>query len=238
MAEWNDRTELLIGTDNVALLASKHVLVVGVGGVGAYAVETLVRAGIGNITIIDADMVSITNLNRQLPALVSTVGKSKVEVMKERALDINPSVNITAINTFISEENIPEIFRQSFDFVVDAIDSVAPKVALIKHCLIHKINIISSMGAGGRVDPTKITYANIWETYNDGLAKVVRTRLKAMNMRHKLNVVWSSEPPRASSLTETSEMQNKRTSYGTIVYLPAIFGCMAGAFVIKKLTGL
>lgn len=238
MDDWKQRTELLLGSDGVATLSRSRVLVVGVGGVGAYAVEMLARAGVGKLDIVDGDNVGVTNVNRQLPALHSTVGQPKVEVMCRRIADINPEAEVKAINCFITEDSVRMLLDGgNYDFVVDAIDSVAPKVALIKHCLASGLRIISSMGAGGRIDASKVRYADLWETYNDGLAKVVRTRLKAEGIRRKLPVVWSEEMPEKAAVMLTDEIANKRSSYGTVSYLPAIFGCMLGAYVIRKLTG-
>ncbi len=237
MEKWNQRTELLLGAEGVDRLASSHVLVVGTGGVGAYAVEMIARAGVGRITLVDGDEVGMTNLNRQLPALHSTLGKPKVDVMAERIRDIHPEVQVIALSKFITADDAASLFDgANYDFVIDAIDAVAPKVALIEHCLLNKIPIISSMGAGGRLDPTKVRYADLWETYNDGLAKAVRSRLKAHGVRRKLRVVWSEEPPVRESVMLTDEIANKKSSYGTVVYLPAVFGCMLGAHVIRKLS--
>ena len=240
MESWNQRTELIIGNDGTDRLAASSILIVGVGGVGAYAAEMTARAGIGTIDIIDGDDVGITNINRQLPALHSTVGQPKVEVVKRRLTDINPHLKIAAKQEFIAAGNVAELFRdRDYDFVIDAIDSIAPKVALIEYCIDNHIRIISSMGAGGRMDPEKIRYTDIWRTENDGLAKAVRTRLKADGYRgRKLPVVWSSEPPAKHSVIATSEIANKRSSYGTVSYLPAIFGCMLGAYAIRKLLQL
>lgn len=238
MDDWKQRTELLLGSGGVATLSRSRVLVVGVGGVGAYAVEMLARAGVGKLDIVDGDNVGVTNVNRQLPALHSTVGQPKVDVMCRRIADINPEAEVKAINCFITEDSVRMLLDGgNYDFVVDAIDSVAPKVALIKHCLASGLRIISSMGAGGRIDASKVRYADLWETYNDGLAKVVRTRLKAEGIRRKLPVVWSEEMPEKAAVMLTDEIANKRSSYGTVSYLPAIFGCMLGAYVIRKLTG-
>ena len=201
--EWQSRTALLLGNKLLSRLAELNVLVVGVGGVGAYAAEMLVRAGVGHMTIVDGDVVAPSNLNRQLIALTDTIGLRKTD-------------------------------RGSFNYVVDAIDSVAPKVALIAHCLRSKVRIVSSMGAGGRIDPTRVQYADISDTYNDGLAKAVRSRLKAMGISRGLTTVWSSEPPATNSLMLTDELRHKRSSFGTVSYLPCVFGCMLAAHIINK----
>ena len=171
MEEWQSRTGLLLGEENLKRLHRANLLVVGVGGVGAYAAEMLVRAGVGNLTIIDSDTVTPSNINRQLIALHSTVGKAKTEVLAERLRDISPRLNITARQEYLEAERVAELFAdETFDFVVDAIDTVAPKTALLTYCLRHKIRVVSSMGAGGRVDPAQIRIADIAETRHCGLA--------------------------------------------------------------------
>lgn len=235
MELWNDRTNRLIGARGVARLAASHVLVVGVGGVGGYAAEMLVRSGIGKITVVDADMVCISNINRQLIALHSTIGKPKTDLFKSRFEDINPSVEVEAVHRFLTPENLDEIMNDNVDYVVDAIDTVAPKIALITHCLKNGIPIISSMGAGGRLDPTKVQYADLWETREDGLARAVRQRLKSMKFRLPLKVVYSPETPRQSSLIELEET-NKRSSFGTLATIPAIFGVFLANHVICELS--
>lgn len=235
MEEWSQRTQLLLGTEVLSRLSALNILVLGVGGVGAYAAEMLVRAGVGSITIIDGDEVNLTNLNRQLLALNSTLGERKVKVMAKRLADINPGANIESRDEFVTVEGVEAILAEKkYDYVVDAIDTVAPKVAVIEYCMRHKIKIISSMGAGGRMDPTKVQYGDISETYNDGLAKVVRTRLKDRGLSRGLKVVWSSEPVNRSAVMLTDESQNKRSSFGTVSYMPCVFGCMLAAFIINK----
>ena len=235
---WNERTSLLLGADAVGRLAASRVLVVGVGGVGAYAVEMLVRAGVGHITIVDGDSVSVTNLNRQLPALHSTLERDKVDVMKHRMKDINPDVEVSALKMFITAETVPQLLELGFDYVVDAIDSIAPKVSLIECCLRAGVGIVSSMGAGGRLDPTAVKYVDISDTCHDGLAKAVRLRLREHGIRRGLTTVWSSEPPVRRSLMMTEGERNKRSSYGTVSYMPCVFGCMLAAHVIKKLSNI
>nr|MBP8781868.1 ThiF family adenylyltransferase [Paludibacteraceae bacterium] len=163
---WTSRTQLLLGENNSSILEKKHVMIVGVGGVGAYAAEMICRAGIGNITIIDADTIKESNINRQLPALHSTIGKKKVTVLTERLLDINPNLVLKQHDVFIEKELIPSLFENlHVDFVIDAIDTLSPKIDLIRYCNQHKIKIVSSMGAGGRTDPSKIHYADISGTH-------------------------------------------------------------------------
>lgn len=236
MEEWMQRTTLLLGENNIQHLQQCHVLVVGVGGVGAYTAEMLVRAGVGSITILDSDCVAPSNINRQLVALHSTIGKPKVEVLAQRLLDINPGVQLSAQERYLEADDAGNLLLTKYDFVVDAIDTVAPKVALLATCLQQNIPVVSSMGAGARIDPTQIKYADINQTTHCGLARAVRSRLRKMNIRHKLPVVYSTEIPQADAVEEVIGERNKRTTVGTISYMPAIFGCYLAAYVLKKLT--
>lgn len=232
---WDNRTRRLLGDEGADRLAAASVLVVGVGGVGGYAAEMLARSGVGALTLIDADNVAPSNINRQLIATHSTIGQPKVVLFAERFHDINPSATISAIKDFLTPENVEEtVLGSHFDYVIDAIDTVAPKVALLECCLRHGIPVISSMGAGGRIDPTKVGYFDLWETREDGLARAVRTRMKKDGVRRKLKVVASTEKPRSHSLLEV-EAVNKRTSYGTIATIPALFGIFLANHVIIHL---
>ena len=234
MSPWLSRTELLLGKEKTEHLTAKHVLVVGVGGVGAYAAEMICRAGIGKITIVDGDIIQPSNINRQLPALHSTVGKAKVDVLKERLLDINPAAEIRAINVFLQDERIPELLdADKYDFVIDAIDTLSPKVFLIYHALNRNLKIISSMGAGGKTDPSQITIADISETYNCNLARFVRKRLHKLNVQKKLPVVFSKEQADKNAIIISEK--NKKSTVGTISYMPAVFGCYLASYVIKSL---
>ncbi len=230
------RTALLLGEEAVATLAQKRVLVVGVGGVGAYAVEMLIRTGVGHLTLMDADDVNPTNLNRQLPALRSTIGEAKVDVLARRCHDINPQCTVDARREFLTADSVDQLLDEGFDFVIDAIDSVAPKVALIERCYRRRIKLISSMGAGGRIDPSKLRYADIADTFHDGLARVVRQRLKQRGILHGIKVVFSEEAPQRASLIFTDEIANKTSSYGTVAWIPAMFGCMLAAHAINVMT--
>ena len=232
--EGRSRTELLIGEEGCQRLASAHVVVVGVGGVGGYAAEILARSGVGHLTLIDADDVAESNLNRQLIALNSTIGESKVALFKERFKDINSDIDVRAVKEFLTPDNIDSLIGEKPDFVIDAIDTVAPKVALISHAIKQRIPIISSMGAGGRIDPTAVGYFDLWQTREDGLARAVRQRLKKEGLRRPLKVVASTEAPRQSAVVELN-LQNKRSSYGTIASIPAIFGIMLANYVILRL---
>lgn len=231
---WDSRTRRLLGDEAVERLARAKVVVVGAGGVGGYAVETLVRSGVGHIVIIDADNVAESNINRQLIALRSTVGEPKVSLFAQRCRDINPEISVTAVKEFVTSENAAALISTDADFVIDAIDTVAPKMAVIMHCLANRIPVISSMGAGGRIDPTKIGYFDISETREDGLARAVRQRLKKAGIRKPLKVVASTEAPCRRAVIELEE-QNKRSSYGTIISIPAIFGIYLANYAIVKL---
>lgn len=236
MEEWKLRTSLLLGGNTTQHLQQCHILVVGVGGVGAYAAEMLVRAGIGRMTIIDSDTVAASNINRQLIALHSTIGKPKVDVLAQRLQDINPSLQLTVIQTYLDTDSVDTLLQTKYDFVVDAIDTVAPKAALLASCLQQNIAVVSSMGAGARIDPSQIKYADIADTCHCGLARAVRTRLRKMNIRRKLPVVFSTEIPDSTAIEEVTGERNKRTTVGTVSYMPAIFGCYLAAYVIRKLT--
>lgn len=231
---WDSRTRRLLGDEAVERLARAKVVVVGAGGVGGYAVETLVRSGVGHIVIIDADNVAESNINRQLIALRSTVGEPKVSLFAQRCRDINPEISVTAVKEFVTPENAAALIGTDADFVIDAIDTVAPKMAVIMHCLHNRIPVISSMGAGGRIDPTKIGYFDISETREDGLARAVRQRLKKAGIRKPLKVVASTEAPCRRAVIELEE-QNKRSSYGTLMSIPSIFGIYLANYAIVKL---
>lgn len=231
---WDDRTERLIGAEGVGALGRARVLIVGVGGVGGYAAEMLARSGVGHLTLVDADCVSVSNLNRQLIALRSGLGESKTSLFARRFTDINPLMEVDAREIYLSEENVGEILSEGYDYVVDCIDTISPKVALILGCKERGIPIISSMGAGGRLDPSKAGYFSLWETKEDGLARAVRTRLKRLGKHPSLKVVASTESPLSSSLV-AAEGRNKRTSYGTLATVPAVFGILLANHVILKL---
>ncbi len=225
-----------MGKAGIEKLQQAHVLVAGVGGVGSYAAEMIVRAGIGEITLIDADVVKASNRNRQLPALSSTEDQLKVDVMARRLLDINPYVKINKIDYFIKQELIPDILNQKLDYVVDAIDSLSPKVFLIVHTLQNEIPLISSMGAGGKMDPAQVQIADISESYNCKLARMIRKRLTKFGIKKGFEVVFSPEEVNKDHVIFVEDEQNKKTTVGTISYMPALFGIMAASQVIRKLT--
>lgn len=237
MEEWLSRTCLLMGDAAMERLQQAHVMVVGVGGVGAYAAEMIVRAGIGHLTIVDGDTVAESNLNRQLVALHSTLGKPKTEVLAARLLDINPGLKLTAEQRFLEAGDIPALLeREQVDFVVDAIDTLAPKIALITYCLRHKVKIVSSMGAGGRKDPSAIRIADIADTYHCGLARAVRLRLRKAGITKGLKTVFSTEQADPRAVVTVEDERYKKSTVGTVSYLPAVFGCYLASYVIGKLT--
>lgn len=236
MKEWQQRTQLLLGDEKMERLRRAHVLVVGLGGVGAYAAEMICRAGVGRMTIVDADTVQPTNINRQLPALHSTIGKKKAEVLEARYKDINPDLELTVLPVFLKDENIPELLdAASYDFVVDAIDTLSPKCYLIAEAMKRHIKIVSSMGAGAKSDITQVCFADIWETYHCGLSKAVRKRLQKMGIKRKLPVVFSTEQADPNAVLLTEDEMNKKSTCGTVSYMPAVFGCYLAEYVIKRL---
>lgn len=230
------RTELLVKEEGIEKLQSANILIVGLGGVGSFAAEFLVRSGIGNLTIVDGDTVDITNINRQLPALNSTIGKNKTDVVAERILDINPEINLKKINEFLEPERMEEILTQEkFDYVLDCIDSLSPKLALIITCKRKKIKLVSAMGAGGKTDPSKVMVRDISKTNNCFLAKQIRKKLKKEQIHKGFRCVFSTEIQDENSLKMTDGSNYKKSFYGTISYMPAIFGLYAAAEVIRFL---
>lgn len=236
MEDWKQRTRLLLGEEKMERLQQAHVLVVGLGGVGAYAAEMICRAGVGRMTIVDADTVQPTNINRQLPALHSTMGREKAEVLAARFKDINPDIQLTVLPVFLKDDNIPELLDATrYDFIVDAIDTLAPKCYLIAEALKRHIKIVSSMGAGAKSDITQIRFADIWDTYHCGLSKAVRKRLQKLGVKRKLPVVFSTEQADPKAVLLTEDEQNKKSTCGTVSYMPAVFGCYLAEYVIKRL---
>ncbi|AWG22224.1 tRNA threonylcarbamoyladenosine dehydratase [Flavobacterium faecale] len=234
MAEWTERAELLFTTEGLEKLQKAHILVVGLGGVGSFAAEFLARAGVGAMTIVDGDVVDITNINRQLPALHSTVGQPKIEVIAARLLDINPELKLIKIQEFLSPERAFEIISKEYDYVLDCIDSVTPKLNLIIGAKRKRVKIISSMGAGGKMEASKVKVADISRTVNCYFAKTIRKRLKKEKI-DKLKVVFSSEIQKQSSLKMTDGANYKRSFYGTNSYMPGLFGLYAAETVIRHL---
>lgn len=233
---WLERTELLLGEDKLAKLKNAHVLVVGLGGVGAYGAEQLCRAGIGKMTIVDGDVVEESNRNRQLPALLSTKGLPKAEVLAARFRDINPGIELTVINDFIRDEKtIGLLSSQPFDYVVDAIDTLSPKVFLVYHAQQLGLKVVSSMGAGGKMDPSKIQLADISKSHTCGLARMLRKRLSRLGIKKGVKVVFSPEEISEHAI-RLEESQNKKSTVGTISYMPPLFGCFIASAVIRDLT--
>lgn len=233
---WLERTELLIKEEGIDKLTNATVLVVGLGGVGSFAAEFLARSGVGNMTIVDGDTVDITNINRQLPALHSTIGKHKVDVVGDRLMDINPALNLVRINEFLNPERMAEVLDSApFDYVLDCIDSITPKVTLILAAKRRRIKIVSAMGAGGKSDPSKVLVRDISKTQECHLAKQVRKRLKKEKIDKGIRCVFSSEIQDETSLKLTDGSNYKRSFYGTISYIPAIFGLYAASEVINYL---
>ncbi len=232
---WTARTKLLLKAEGIEKLKKAKVLLVGLGGVGAYAAELICRAGVGKMTIIDGDKINPSNRNRQLLALLSTEGKQKAWVMEKRLKEINPQIELTSINEFIRDERMLEILSEDFDYVVDAIDSLSPKIYLIYHCMNKKLPLISSMGAGGKTDPSKVEIADISKSFNCKLAYILRKRLRKLGISKGFNVVFSSEKADEQAVLLVEGEMNKKSTVGTISYMPAIFGCFCAAEVIRNL---
>lgn len=231
------RTTLLYGDERMARIRSAHVLVVGTGGVGAYAAEMLCRAGVGHLTLVDADTVSPSNINRQLPALHSTVGRSKVGVLAERFRDINPEVQLTLHEEYLTPEGVDALLDAApYAYVIDAIDTIQPKVALLTACIRRRQPVIASMGAGAKTDITAIQYADIWQTYHCGLSKSVRSGLARAGLRgRKLPVVFCAQQADRAALLTVEGERNKKTTAGTVSYMPATFGNYLAAWVLNRL---
>ena len=237
MEGWLERTELLLGKEKLTLLRNANVLVVGVGGVGAYAAEMIVRAGVGRMTIADADRVSESNINRQLVALHSTIGREKCDILAERLKDINPSLKLTTVNRFIKDSETDELLNSDkFDYVVDAIDTLSPKLALIKGAMDRGIPLVSSMGAGAKCDPTLMEIKDIAKTHHCPLAHMLRKRLHKLGIRKGFWAVFSPEPVREGAMILCEE-QNKKSNVGTISYIPALFGIGCASVVVRDLIG-
>lgn len=232
---WMSRTNLLLGEEKIEKLVNSHVLVVGLGGVGGICAEMIARAGVGKMTIVDADTVDPSNRNRQIPATKSTEGKLKAEVLADRIRDINPEIDLTVLCEYLRDERMFEVLdSNNFDYAVDCIDTLAPKLFFIKGCKERGLPLISSMGAGGKVDPTRVRVVDLFDTYNCTLSKHVRKRLRQMGVKENVKVVWSPEdidPTRVVPMQGT----NKSSIIGTISYMPAVFGCTVASVVIRDL---
>jgi len=233
------RTQLMLGDDLVEKLMVKNVLVVGLGGVGGICAEMIVRAGVGKMTIVDNDTIDASNINRQIPALHSTVSQSKAQVLAARLMDINPLLELTILEVFVEDASMLELIeKEAWDYVVDCIDTLSAKVDLIKACMDRKLAIVSSMGAGGKVDPSQISVTDLSKTYECNLARYVRKRLQVMGIKKGLKVVFSPEKPDQSKIIESDKVFPKKSIIGTLSYMPAIFGCTVASVVIRDLMAI
>jgi tRNA A37 threonylcarbamoyladenosine dehydratase len=235
---WLSRTELLIGRENLEKLMRAHVMVVGMGGVGSFAAEFICRAGVGEMTIVDGDVVDPSNRNRQLPALATNHGQSKVKIMAERLLQINPELKLHVINEFVNPDKVDEITKGHFDYVVDAIDSITPKITFIQAAFAKRLRMVSSMGAGGKFDPTRLQVTDISKTYNCPFAHQIRKQLRGYGITKGIKAVFSPEEPDKNSIMLTDGKNYKKSAYGTISYLPATFGATLASVVIRDIIGM
>ncbi len=232
---WQERTLQLLGKEKAARLRNANVLVVGMGGVGSMAAEMICRSGVGKMSIIDGDTIQPGNINRQLPATHSTLGLEKAMVMGERLKDINPGLELTVINEFVKEDRIPEILQEPFDYVVDAIDTLSPKIYLIYHAIQRGLKLASSMGSGGKLDPSQIRVADFGDTYNCRLAYLLRKKLRKLDVHGGFKVVFSTEQVPKEMIIPVEDEPNKKSTVGTSSYIPAIFGCTLASIVIRDL---
>ena len=236
---WMSRTQLMLGDDLVEKLMVKNVLVVGLGGVGGICAEMIVRAGVGKMTIVDNDTIDASNINRQIPALHSTVSQSKAQILAARLMDINPLLELTILEVFVEDASMLELIeKEALENVVDCIDTISAKVYLIKACMDRKLAIVSSMGAGGKVDPSQISVTDLSKTYECNLARYVRKRLQALGIKKGLKVVFSPEKPDQSKIIESEKVFPKKSIIGTLSYMPAIFGCTVASVVIRDLMAI
>lgn len=235
---WLSRTELLIGRENLVKLSRAHVLVIGLGGVGSFAAEFICRGGVGAMTIVDGDVVDPTNRNRQLPALATNHGQSKADIMAERLKSINPELTLNVVKSFVTPDAVAQILDVAhYDYIVDAIDSVTPKMTFLTQAYKRSIPIVSSMGAGGKMDPTQLKVVDISKTYNCPFAQQVRKNLKKAGIYKGIKAVFSTEEQIRESLILTDGSNYKKSAYGTMPYLPATFGATCASVVLRDLIG-
>jgi tRNA A37 threonylcarbamoyladenosine dehydratase len=232
---WQERTELLIGKENLVKLRMAHVLIVGLGGVGSSAAEAICRAGVGEITIVDGDHIHPSNKNRQLPALDSTMGKPKAEVVGTRLRDINPDLKLHIVQEYIKDDRMIDILNKHYDYVVDAIDTLSPKVYLIYHSVQKGLNIVSSLGSGARMDPTKIQIKDISKSYNCRLGFLLRKRLRKLGVSKGVKVVFSEDKADSNAVIVDEPGENKKSSVGTISYMPPVYGYFCASVVVRDL---
>ena len=238
MANWQERTEMLLGAEGAGRLRDAYVAVIGVGGVGGFAAEALARAGVGHLLALDSDEVSETNRNRQILALSSTVGRPKCDVLRERLLDINPELDLVTIPEYITEENVATLLdAHRIDFLVDAIDTLSPKICLIQYCLKRGVPMVSSMGAGAKLDATAVRVADIAQTRMCPLAHMLRKRLHKLGIFTGFQAVFSVEEPRRASVV-LEESRNKKSQVGTVSYLPSVFGAVCAQVAIRHIVGI
>lgn len=232
---WLSRTKLLIGEEPLLQLTTKHVMVVGMGGVGSFAAEFIARSGIGKMTIIDGDVVDPSNRNRQLPALATTHGQPKVQIMAERLKAINPEIELEVVQEFVNPEMVKAQLEHKPDYIIDAIDSITPKLTFISLAHQSRIPLVSSMGAGAKVDPTRLQVVDISKTYNCPFAQQIRKGLRKLGIKKGIKVVFSPEEPIRESLMLTDGSNYKKSAYGTISYMPATFGAVTASVAIRDL---
>lgn len=232
---WQERTIQLLGEKKFERIQRANVLVAGMGGVGSMAAEMLCRGGIGKMTIVDGDRIQAGNINRQIPATHSSLNREKAVVMGERLKDINPGLDLTVINEFIKEERIPEILQMPFDYVVDAIDTLSPKIYLIYHTMKQGLKLASSMGSGGKVDPSQIQVSDFGDTYNCRLAYILRKKLRKLGVDGGFKAVFSTEQVSKEMIIPVEGEPNKKSTVGTNSYIPAIFGCTLASIVLRDL---
>lgn len=234
--DWQERTILLLGERTVARFAAAHVLVVGLGGVGSWAAEFLCRAGIGRLTLVDGDRIADGNRNRQLPALPGTVGQPKAEAMAARLRAVNPAAQVVPLAEFLRDDRLREVLAaQPYDHVVDAIDSLSPKVFLLAICRELGMPVVSAMGAGGKLDPTQIRIADLDKSNHCPLARMVRKRLHRLGIRQGIDVVFSPEPVQGGILRLTDDQGRERSVLGSVSTVPAAFGAACASVVLRNL---